>query len=149
MKNLLLKFKGWLGAGWDHVLHHYICVCIVLITMIAMFGYSLSLSAKYEKLLNDLEKDTVEAYGLVEDQSETILLQNDAIEKQNVALTEQGQIINRLVMILNQQKAQIEYQNQVIQELVNRLRANGLLPDELPNNGKGRSEANWISDETL
>ena len=52
-------------------------------------------------------------------------------------------------MILNQQKAQIEYQNQVIQELVNRLRANGLLPDELPNDGKGRSEANWISDETL
>ena len=149
MKNLLLKFKGWLGAGWYQVLHHYICVCIVLITMIAMFGYSLSLSAKYEKLLNDLEKDTVEAYGLVEDQSETILLQNDAIEKQNVALTEQGQIINRLVMILNQQKAQIEYQNQVIQELVNRLRANGLLPDELPNDGKGRSEANWISDETL
>ena len=149
MKNLLLKFKGWLGAGWNHLLNHFVCTCIVLVTMIAMFGYSLSLTAKYEKLLDDLEKDAVEGYELVQEQSQTILLQNDAIDKQNAALTEQGQIINKLVMILNQQKAQIEYQNQVIQELVNRLRANGLLPDELPNNGKGRSEANWISDETL
>ena len=149
MKNLLLKFKGWLGAGWNHLLNHFVCTCIVLVTIIAMFGYSLSLSAKYEKLLGDLEKDAAEGYELVQEQSETILLQNDAIEKQNAALTEQGQIINKLVMILNQQKAQIEYQNQVIQELVNRLRANGLLPDELPNDGKGRSEANWISDETL
>ena len=149
MKNLLLKFRGWLVSGWNHLLNHFVCACVVLVTMIAMFGYSLSLSAKYEKLLNDLEKDSVEAYGLVQDQSETILLQDGAIQKQNDALTEQGQIINRLVMILNQQKAQIEYQNQIIQELVNRLRANGLLPDALPNNGKGRSEANWISDETL
>tara|TARA_R100000808_G_C2141325_1_gene149106 strand:+ start:1294 stop:1743 length:450 start_codon:yes stop_codon:yes gene_type:complete len=149
MKNLLLKFKGWLGAGWNHLLNHFVCTCIVLVTMISMFGYSLSLSAKYEKLLNELEKDSIEAYGLVEDQSETILLQNDTIEKQNSALIEQGQIINRLVVILNQQKAQIDYQNRIIQELVNRLKANGLLPDELPNDGKGRSEANWISDETL
>lgn len=149
MKNLLFKFKGLLDSGWNHVLDHYICVCVVLITMIAMFGYSLSISTKYEKLLNDFEKDSVEAYGLVQDQSETILSQDNLIGKQDDALTEQGQIINKLVIILNQQKAQIEYQNKVIQELVNRLRANGLLPDELPNNGKGRSEANWISDETL
>ena len=128
--------------------------------MIAMLGYNLSTSAKYEKLLNDLErnsietlndleKDNVEAYGLIEDQSETILLQSDAIERQNNVLTEQGQLINRLVNILNQQKLQIEYQNKVIQELIKRLRDNGLLPDELPNDGKGRSEANWIFDETL
>ncbi len=149
MKNLLLKFKGWLVAGWNHLLNHFVCTCIVLVTIIAMFGYSLSLSAKYEKLLGDLEKDAVEGYELVQEQSQTILLQDDAIEKQNTALVEQGQIINRLVTILNQQKAQIEYQNQVIQELIKRLRANGLLPDELPNDGKGRSEANWTSDETL
>jgi hypothetical protein len=149
MKNLLFKFKSWLGSGWNHVLDHYICVCAVLIIMISMFGYNLSTSAKYEKLLSESVKDNVEAHGLVLDQSQTILLQNGAIEKQNGALTEQGQVINKLVMILNQQKAQIEYQNRVIQELVNRLRAGGLLPDELPNNGKGRSEANWISDETL
>jgi len=149
MKNLLLKFKGWLGAGWNHLLNHFVCTCIVLVTMIAMFGYSLSISAKYEKLLNDLEQDAVVGYELVQEQSQTILVQESAIEQQNNAITEQGQIINRLVAILNQQKAQIEYQNQVIQELVNRLRANGLLPDELPNSGKGRSEANWISDETL
>jgi len=149
MKNLLLKFKGWLGAGWNHLLNHFVCTCIVLVTMIAMFGYSLSLSAKYEKLLNDLEQDTVVGYELVQEQSQTILVQESAIEQQNNAITEQGQLINRLVTILNQQKAQIEYQNRVIQELVNRLQEGGLLPDELPNNGKGRSEANWISDETL
>jgi hypothetical protein len=149
MKNLLLKFKDWLDSGRNHVLDHYICVCVVLIIMIAMFGYNLSTSAKYEKLLSESVRDNVEAHGLVLDQSQTILLQNGAMEKQNGALTEQGQVINKLVVILNQQKAQIEYQNRVIQELVNRLRAGGLLPDELPNDGKGRSEANWISDETL
>lgn len=131
------------------MLDHYICACGVLIMMIAMFGYNLSTSAKYEKLLNDSAKDNIEAHELVLGQSQAILLQEGAIEKQNDALIEQGQIINKLVMILNQQKAQMEYQNQVIQELVSRLREGGLLPDELPNDGKGRSEANWISDETL
>lgn len=131
------------------MLDHYICACVVLIIMIAMFGYNLSTSAKYEKLLNESVKDNIEAHDLVLDQSQAILLQESAIEKQNNSLTEQVQLINKLVMILNQQKAQIEYQNQVIQELINRLRAGGLLPDELPNDGKGRSEANWISDETL
>jgi len=149
MKNLLLKFKSWLSVGWNHLLNHFVCTCVVLVTMIAMFGYSLSLSAKYEKLLNDLEQDAVVGYELVQEQSQTILVQESAIEQQNNAITEQGQLINRLVTILNQQKAQIEYQNRVIQELVNRLQEGGLLPDELPNNGKGRSEANWISDETL
>lgn len=149
MKNLLLKFKGWLGAGWNHLLNHFVCTCIVLVTMIAMFGYSLSISAKYEKLLGDLEKDAAEGYNLVQEQTQTIMIQSDAIEKQNTALQEQGQIINRLVVILNQQKMQIDYQNKVIQELMKRLRDGGLLPDELPNDGKGRSEANWISDETL
>ena len=117
--------------------------------MIAMFGYSLSVSAHYEKLLNDIEKDSVIAYELVQDQSKTILVQDDAIGQQKSAITEQGQIINKLIMILNQQKVQIEYQSRIIQELVDRLRAGSLLPDELPDNGKGRSEANWISDETL
>ena len=149
MKNPLLKLKGWFGSGWDHVLDHYICVCGVLIIMIAMFGYNLSTSAKYEKLLNDSAKDNIETHELVLGQSQAILVKEGAIEKQNGALIEQGQIINKLVMILNQQKAQIEYQNRVIRELVSRLRAGGLLPDELPNDGKGRSEANWTSDETL
>ena len=71
------------------------------------------------------------------------------MEKQSAALTEQGQIINRLVTILNQQKMQIDYQNKIIQELIKRLRDGGLLPDELPNNGKNRSEANWIADESI
>ncbi len=114
-----------------------------------MFGYSLSISAKYEKLLNDLEQDAVVGYELVQEQSQTISVQESAIEQQNNTITGQGQLINRLVTILNQQKDQIEYQNRVIQELVNRLQEGGLLPGELPNNGKGRSEANWISDETL
>tara|TARA_B100000959_G_scaffold286227_1_gene363951 strand:+ start:1224 stop:1673 length:450 start_codon:yes stop_codon:yes gene_type:complete len=149
MKNLLLKFKGWLGAGWNHLLNHFVCTCIVLVTMTAMFGYSLSISAKYEKLLNDLEQDAVVGYELVQEQSQTISVQESAIEQQNNTITGQGQLINRLVTILNQQKDQIEYQNRVIQELVNRLQEGGLLPGELPNNGKGRSEANWISDETL
>ena len=149
MKNLLLKFKGWLVAGWKHILNHFVCTCIVLVTMIAMFGYSLSLSAKYEKLLGNLEKDAAEGYDLVQEQTQTIIMQSDAIEEQNAAIQEQGQIINRLVTILNQQKMQIDYQNKVIQELMKLLRDGGLLPDELPNNGKNRSEANWTADESI
>ena len=40
-------------------------------------------------------------------------------------------------------------QNKIIQELMKRLRDGGLLPDELPNNGKNRSEANWTADESI
>jgi uncharacterized coiled-coil protein SlyX len=144
MKNLFLKLRGWLGAGWNHVINHYVCVCIVLVTIIAMLGYNLSISAKYEKLLNELEKDVIEGVELVQEQREVITIQQDTIKKQNTALGEQGQIINRLVNVLNQQKAQIDYQNRIIQELIKRLRDEGLLPDNLPNDGKGR---NWTSHE--
>ena len=44
---------------------------------------------------------------------------------------------------------QIDYQNKIIQELMKRLRDGGLLPDELPNDGKNRSEANWTTDESI
>ena len=96
-----------------------------------------------------MEKDHIEAYGLVQEQRDTILAYEGAMEKQSAALTEQGQVIDRLVAILNQQKMQIDYQNKVIQELIKRLRDGGLLPDELPNNGKNRSEANWTTDESI
>ena len=96
-----------------------------------------------------MEKNHIEAYGLVQDQRDTILAYEDAMEKQSAGLTEQGQIINRLVTILNQQKMQIDYQNKIIQELMKRLRDGGLLPDELPNDGKNRSEANWTTDESI
>ena len=96
-----------------------------------------------------MEKDHIEAFDLVQEQRDVILAYEDVMEKQSAGLTEQGQIINRLVTILNQQKMQIDYQNKIIQELMKRLRDGGLLPDELPNNGKNRSEANWTTDESI
>lgn len=141
MKNLLLKFKGWLGSAWGGVLDHYVCVCSVLILTICFFSYTLKLTTDYEKELNELIKSNVEYHGLVQDQNEALKLTEDAVEQQSSAIQEQGLLINKLVNLLNQQKATIEYQNRVIEELVKRLRDNGLLP-EAPN--KNRSDANWI-----
>ena len=139
MKNLLLKFKGWLGAVWAGVLDHYVCVCSVLILIICFFSYTLKLTADYEKELNELMKSNVEAIGLIQDQGEALTLTEGAMERQSDALQEQGELINKLVNILNQQKATIEYQNRIIEELVKRLRDNNLLPEP-----PSRSEANWI-----
>ena len=121
----------------------------VLLILIGAFSYNIKTAADYQKIINDMEKDHIEAFDLVQEQRDVILAYEDVMEKQSAGLTEQGQIINRLVTILNQQKMQIDYQNKIIQELMKRLRDGGLLPDELPNNGKNRSEANWTTDESI
>ena len=94
MKNLLLKFKGWLGSAWGHVLNHYLCVCAVLITSICFMGYNLKITADYEKALSTLTKDHVEALGLIGDQSEALTLQGKTIEDQRSVLNEQAVLIN-------------------------------------------------------
>jgi len=104
-------------------------------------GYNLKVRADYEKELSALAKNRVEAIGLIRDQNETLILTKTAIGRQGDALQEQGELINKLVNILNRQKATIESQNRIIEELVKRLRANGLLP-KAPN--ENRSDANWI-----
>ena len=149
MKNLLLNIKGHFVSLWHHLKENFISTIVVLLILIRAFSYNIKTAADYQKIIKDMEKDHIEAYGLVQDQRETILAYEDAMEKQSAALTEQGQILNRLVAILNQQKMQIDYQNKVIQELMKRLRDGGLLPDELPNDGKNRSEANWTTDESI
>ena len=149
MKNLLLNIKGYFVSLWHHLKENFISTIVVLLILIGAFSYNIKTAADYQKIINDMEKDHIEAYGLVQEQRDTILAYEGAMEKQSAALTEQGQVIDRLVAILNQQKMQIDYQNKVIQELIKRLRDGGLLPDELPNNGKNRSEANWTTDESI
>ena len=149
MKNLLLNIKGHFVSLWHHLKENFISTIVVLLILIGAFSYNIKNAADYQKIIKDMEKDHIEAYGLVQEQRDTILAYEDAMEKQSAALTEQGQILNRLVAILNQQKMQIDYQNKVIQELMKRLRDGGLLPDELPNDGKNRSEANWTTDESI
>ena len=149
MKNLLLNIKGHFVSLWHHLKENFISTIVVLLILIGAFSYNIKTAADYQKIIKDMEKDHIEAYGLVQEQRDTILAYEDAMEKQSAALTEQGQILNRLVAILNQQKMQIDYQNKVIQELMKRLRDGGLLPDELPNNGKNRSEAKWTADESI
>ena len=149
MKNLLLNIKGHFVSLWHHLKENFISTIVVLLILIAAFSYNIKTAADYQKIIKDMEKDHIEAFDLVQEQRDVILAYEDAMEKQSAALTEQGQIINRLVTILNQQKMQIDYQNKIIQELMKRLRDGGLLPDELPNNGKNRSEANWIADESI
>ena len=149
MKNLLLNIKGHFVSLWHHLKENFISTIVVLLILIAAFSYNIKTAADYQKVIKDMEKDHIEAFDLVQEQRDVILAYEDAMEKQSAALTEQGQIINRLVTILNQQKMQIDYQNKIIQELIKRLRDGGLLPDELPNNGKNRSEANWIADESI
>ena len=149
MKKLLLNIKGHSVSLWHHLKENFISTIVVLLILIGAFSYNIKTAADYQKIIKDMEKDHIEAYGLVQDQRDTILAYEDAMEKQSAGLTEQGQIINRLVTVLNQQKMQIDYQNKIIQELMKRLRDGGLLPDELPNNGKNRSEANWTTDESI
>jgi len=141
MKNLLLKFKGLLGSVWSRVLNHYITVCAVLIVSICFLGNTLRIQVDYEKQLLDLEKNHIEAMGLIEEQAVVITEQNEGLEDQSGLIQEQGALINRLIGIVNEQKSIIHYQGQIIQELMKRLRDNGLLP-KAPN--KDRSDANWI-----
>ena len=145
MKNLLLNFRGWLGSTWNHVLNHYLCVCAVLITSICFMGYNLKIRADYEKKLSILTNDHVEAIGLIGDQSEALTLQGGAIESQRSVLSSQATLINKMMEIINKHRATILQQDQIIQELVKRLRIHGLLP-EAPN--ENRSDANWILHES-
>jgi hypothetical protein len=102
-------------------------------------GYNLKIRADYEKRLSALANDRVEALGLIGNQSEALSLQGEALSSQRSALNDQSELMSRMIKIINEHRATIIQQDQVIQELVKRLRALGGLP-EVPPVDKGK----WI-----